>query len=108
SRLRCRDDQHGCRAVAYVFAAEPGAFLRAWQRKIWPAVPVQSRSAAADRCGDRHRTAQDPKRLGQSAARAGAGAGLTSGAASILVEDVEPRRTFIEAEFRPAPGHTVV
>src|SRR5215207_5866120 len=78
-RPRHRDDRNGCRPGRSSRAALSGAPFPARWRTLRPAVPVQSRSASADRRGDRGRAAQDPERLRQSAARscAGARAGLS-------------------------------
>ena len=65
--------------AGHLRSALSGAPFTARRRALRPAMPVQSRSASADRRGDRGRAAQDPERLRQSAARAcaGTGAGLS-------------------------------
>src|SRR5205823_11854815 len=50
----------------------PLPLLHARRRPLWPPVPAQPRSAAADRRHRGRRAAQDPQRQRQPAARAGA------------------------------------
>ena len=75
ARLRHRDDRHRFRPGPSFQSALSGAFLHARQGPLRPAVPDQSRSAAAQGRGHHRGAAEDQAGLGQPVARAGAGRG---------------------------------